>query len=297
MDLSSGSKEYRAFFVNGWLVLFIYLLAFAAGWLFVFLFVFSSALLAGALAILIVALPLIGLHGFVILQPNIATVLTFFGSYAGSIKTPGFFWCNPLCARRKISLRVHNFDTAKLKVNDQSGNPVEVAAVIAWRVRDTARATFDVSDFDSFVAIQSESALRQVVSTRHYDGDEQGANSLRGDLEAVSSLLRESIQKHVELAGIEVIEAKIAHLAYAPEIASAMLRRQQAAAVVAARVQIVHGAVSMVQMALEELARGNTVSFNDRDRVQLVTNLMTVLVSDSEAQPVLPMSHAEGGKP
>jgi hypothetical protein len=295
MGISSGSKEYRAFFVSGWLALFVYLLAFAGSLL--ALFAFSFAPRAGALAVLIVALLFVGAHGFVILQPNIASVLTFFGSYAGSIRTPGFFWCNPLCARRKISLRVHNFDTSKLKVNDKSGNPVEVAAVIAWRVRDTARATFDVSDFDSFVAIQSESALRQVVSTRHYDGDEQGANSLRGDLEAVSSLLLETIQKHVDLAGIEVIEAKIAHLAYAPEIASAMLRRQQAAAVVAARVQIVHGAVSMVQMALEELTRGNTVSFNDRDKVQLVTNLMTVLVSDSEAQPVLPMSHPGNGKP
>jgi hypothetical protein len=296
MDLSSGSREHRAFFVSGWPALLVCLLAFAAS-LFA-LFAFSFAPLSSALAILILVLLSIGLHGFVILQPNIAAVLTFFGRYAGSIKTPGVFWCNPLCARRKISLRVHNFDTAKLKVNDKSGNPVEVAAVIAWRVRDTARAMFDVSDFDSFVAIQSESALRQVVSTRHYDGDEQGANSLRGDLEAVSSLLLETIQKHVELAGIEVVEAKIAHLAYAPEIASAMLRRQQAAAVVAARAQIVHGAVSWALMALEELPCGNTVvSFNDRDRVQLVTNLMTVLVSDSEAQPVLPMSRAESGKP
>jgi regulator of protease activity HflC (stomatin/prohibitin superfamily) len=227
------------------------------------------------------------LRGFVILQPNIAAVLTFFGKYAGTIREDGFFWYNPFCSRQKISLRVINLNMQTLKVNDLAGNPIEVAAVIAWRVRDTAQALFDVEDYVNYITIQSESALRQVASTRYYDGDPRGEHSLRGDLDAVARMLLETIQQHVDLAGLEVIEAKIAHLAYAPEIASAMLRRQQAEAIIAARARIVEGAVSMVKMALEHLQAEGVVTLNDRDRVELVTNLMTVLVSESEAQPVL----------
>lgn len=230
--------------------------------------------------------------GFVILEPNKATVLNFFGNYAGTVRRPGFFWVNPFNRKHPISLRAHNLNTPTLKVNDRAGNPIEVAAVIVWRVYDTARATFDVEDYRAYVTMQSESAVRQVVSARWYDGDEHGHDSLRSDLEAVARLLVESIQSHCALAGLEILEARISHLAYAPEIAGAMLRRQQAVAVVAARTQIVEGAVGMVRLAIERLEQDGVVQLGEADRIRLVTNLMTVLVGDSEAQPVLSVDHA-----
>jgi regulator of protease activity HflC (stomatin/prohibitin superfamily) len=232
--------------------------------------------------------------GFIILPPNIGTVCTFFGRYAGSLREDGFFWVNPFFQRQRISLRVNNLNTPTLKVNDRAGNPIEVGAVVVWRVADTARAAFDVHDYMTYVAIQSESALRAVASARWYDGDEQGRNSLRADLDAVTAALRDTIQDHVVLAGIEIIQARIAHLAYAPEIASAMLRRQQAAAVVAARTQIVEGAVGMVRLAVEQIERDGIVKLGDSDRVRLVSNLMTVLVSDSETHPVISVDKGAG---
>lgn len=225
--------------------------------------------------------------GFGILQPNIAAVFTFFGRYAGTRRDDGFYWVNPFYARQKISLRANNLNTPTLKVNDRAGNPVEVAAVVVWRVADTARASFDVEDYNTYIVIQSESAVRAVVSARWYDGDEHGKNSLRGDMDTVAELLATTIQEHVALAGLEIVEARISHLAYAPEIASAMLRRQQAEAVVAARKHIVDGAVSMVRLGIEQLEAEGVVKLSDADRIRLVTNLMTVLVSDSETQPVL----------
>ena len=232
--------------------------------------------------------------GLIILPPNIGTVCTFFGRYAGSLREDGFFWVNPFFQRQRISLRVNNLNTPTLKVNDRAGNPIEVGAVVVWRVADTARAAFDVHDYMTYVAIQSESALRAVASARWYDGDEQGRNSLRADLDAVTAALRDTIQDHVALAGIEIIQARIAHLAYAPEIASAMLRRQQAAAVVAARTQIVEGAVGMVRLAVEQIERDGIVQLADGDRVRLVSNLMTVLVSDSETHPVISVDKGAG---
>jgi regulator of protease activity HflC (stomatin/prohibitin superfamily) len=271
------------------LALFLLLLALAGlGWLFL-----GSFLHRGEPPILaILGVLLLGFlsKGFVILQPNIAGVLVFFGRYSGTIREGGFFWFNPFSKRQNISLRVVNLNTPTLKVNDMAGNPVEVAAVIAWRVSDTAKASFEVEDYASFLAIQGESAIRAVISTRYYDGDQQGHNSLRGDLLAVAQLLTETIQLHVALAGLEIIEAKITHLAYAPEIASAMLRRQQAAAVIAARQLIVEGAVGMVKMALDKLQADGVVTLSDADRVHLATNLLTVLVSESETQPVLSVS-------
>ena len=241
----------------------------------------------GALAVLLA-------KGFIILPPNIGTVCTFFGRYAGSLREDGFSWVNPFFQRLRISLRVNNLNTPTLKVNDRAGNPIEVGAVVVWRVADTARAAFDVHDYMTYVAIQSESALRAVASARWYDGDEQGRNSLRADLDAVTAALRDTIQEHVALAGIEIIQARIAHLAYAPEIASAMLRRQQAAAVVAARTQIVEGAVGMVRLAVEQIERDGIVRLGDSDRVRLVSNLMTVLVSDSETHPVISVDKGAG---
>ncbi len=278
--------ERAAFSLSGWLALALWLGAFGwLGWRFV-----GELLAYGQPPLRLV--PLIPLlfflgKGFVILEPNIAAVLTFFGKYAGTIREDGFFWYNPLCSRQKISLRVANLNTPAIKVNDKAGNPIEVAAVIAWRVSDTAKAAFEVENYAAFVIIQSESAVRAVASTRYYDGDARGGNSLRGDLEAVAELLGRTIQEHVAIAGLEVVEAKIAHLAYAPEIANAMLRRQQAEAVIAARQRIVEGAVGMVRQALDELEQASIVSLNQEDRVRLVTNLLTVLVSETETQPVL----------
>lgn len=282
-------SEKDAHYLSGWLALLLWLLALAGViWLLVGSIVHRGEPPFAA----ILVLPLLAFlgKGFVILQPNIAAVLTFFGRYSGSIRESGFFWFNPFSKRQNISLRVVNLNTPTLKVNDMAGNPVEVAAVIAWRVNDTAKASFEVADHASFLAIQSESAIRAVISTRFYDGDQQGRNSLRGDLISVAQMLSETIQSHVELAGLEVIEAKITHLAYAPEIASAMLRRQQAAAVIAARQLIVEGAVGMVKMALDKLQADGVVVLSDADRIRLTSNLLTVLVSESETQPVLSMS-------
>lgn len=282
-------SEKEAHYISGWLALFLWLLALTGlAWLFL-----GSVLHRGEPPVLaILGILLLGFlsKGFVILQPNIAGVLIFFGRYSGTLRESGFFWYNPFSKRQNISLRVVNLNTPTLKVNDMAGNPVEVAAVIAWRVNDTAKASFEVEDYASFLAIQSESAIRAVISTRFYDGDQHGRNSLRGDLVAVAQLLTETIQLHVELAGLEIIEAKITHLAYAPEIASAMLRRQQAAAVIAARQLIVEGAVGMVKMALDKLQADGMVSLSDADRVHLTSNLLTVLVSESETQPVLSVS-------
>lgn len=241
----------------------------------------------------ILCLPVLALllKGFCILEPNQAAVMVFFGKYAGSLRDDGFFWVNPFYSKHKLSLRARNLNTPTLKVNDRAGNPIEVAAVIVWRVLDTARATFDVESYHDFVAMQSESAVRQVASARYYDGDEHGRDSLRGDLDLVARLLVETIQSHCQLAGLEILEARISHLAYAPEIAGAMLRRQQAAAVVAARTLIVEGAVGMVKLGIERLEQDQVLRLDDAARTRLVTNLMTVLVGDSETQPVLSVDH------
>ena len=282
-------SEKKAHYLSGWLALFLWILAFAGIiWQFIGSIVEHNE--PPFLPILGIMLLFFLSKGFIILQPNIAGVLVFFGRYSGTIREGGFFWFNPFSKRQNISLRVVNLNTPTLKVNDMTGNPIEVAAVIAWRVRDTAKASFEVADYASFLAIQSESAIRAVTSTRFYDGDQQGHNSLRGDLQAVAQLLTETIQSHVELAGLEVIEAKITHLAYAQEIASAMLRRQQAAAIIAARQLIVEGAVGMVKMALDKLHADGVVTLSDADRVSLTSNLLTVLMSESETQPVLSMS-------
>lgn len=282
-------SEREAFHLSGWFALLIWLgAAGALAWQSMGEFLAYGA--PPFKVFLAVPFFFIALKGFVVLEPNIAAVLTFFGSYAGTLRDSGFFWYNPLCKCAKLSLRVSNLTTPTLKVNDKAGNPIEVAAVVAWRVAETARAAFDVEDYGTFIVIQSESAVRAVASTRYYDGDEHGANSLRGDLETVARLLGDTIQEHVAIAGLEVVEAKIAHLAYAPEIAVAMLRRQQAEAVIAARRRIVDGAVGMVRQALDALQEAKVVTLSDTERVKLATNLLTVLVSETETQPVLSVS-------
>ncbi len=292
--MTDTSNENEARSLSGWLALIVWFpLALWAAWPFIGAFLWSIGLrvpapgvFSGTNIIMIAALVFLA-KGFGVLQPNIAAVFTFFGRYAGTRRADGFYWTNPFYARQKVSLRVHNLNTPTLKVNDRAGNPIEVAAVVVWRVSDTARAVFDVEDYATYIGFQSESAVRAVVSARWYDGDEHGQHSLRGDLDAVAERLAASLHEHVALAGLEIIEARISHLAYAPEIASAMLRRQQAQAVVAARQFIVNGAVSMVRLGIEQLETEGVVKLSDADRVRLVTNLMTVLVSDSETQPVL----------
>ena len=285
--MSETRHEHAATAVSGWLFLPVWIAFFAGALWQVFGNIFINnqpPAISG-----FVALPVLVFlaKGFVILPPNIGAVCTFFGRYAGSLRDSGFFWTNPFFQRQRISLRVHNLNTPTLKVNDRAGNPIEVGAVVVWRVLDTARAAFDVEDYETYVAIQSESAVRVVASARWYDGDEHGRNSLRADLDAVAGALADTIQEHVALAGIEIVEARIAHLAYAPEIANAMLRRQQAEAVVAARSHIVEGAVSMVRLAIDQLEREGVVKLAEADRVHLVGNLLTVLVSDNETHPVI----------
>jgi len=229
------------------------------------------------------------------LEPNQAAVMIFFGSYAGTARDSGFFWVNPFYSKTRVSLRINNWNTPVLKVNDERGSPIEIAAVIAWRVQDTAKAVFDVESCVNYLQVQSESAVRQVASGHAYDiadGGSDNKKSLRTDLVAIAALLREAIQQHVDVAGIVIEEAKIAHLAYAPEIAGAMLRRQQAEAVVMARQRLVEGAVGMVEGALKQLEEKKIVSLSPEQRAVLVTNMMTVLLSESGATPVIQMAQA-----
>ena len=229
----------------------------------------------------------IACKGFYTLQPNEARVLVFLGSYAGSVRDPGFWWSNPLAERKALSLRVRNFNSEKLKVNDAQGNPIEIAAVVVWRVVDTARAAFDVDRYESFVSIQSETAIRALASRYAYDAHEPGTESLRGSPDGVSTALRHELEARLELAGVSVSEARISHLAYAPEIAQAMLRRQQASAVIAARQLIVEGAVGMVEMALKQLSEHKVVELDEERKAAMVSNLLVVLVSESETHPVV----------
>ncbi len=227
--------------------------------------------------------------GFFIVQPNQANVLIMLGRYIGTQRTPGWFWTSPFTigSRRKVSLRIRNFDTQKVKVNDQRGNPVEIAAVVAWRVVDTARAVFDVDDFEHFVAIQSETAVRHLATLYPYDSYEEGGLSLSGNVDEVSSTLQEELKDRLAHAGVEVVETRLSHLSYAPEIAGAMLRRQQATAIVAARQKMVEGAVGMVDMALNMLAEEHIVELDEERKAAMVSNLLVVLTGEQGAQPVL----------
>jgi regulator of protease activity HflC (stomatin/prohibitin superfamily) len=225
--------------------------------------------------------------GFFVNAPNEAKVLVVFGTYTGTVREAGFWWANPFAQKRKISLKVRNFSGAQIKVNDLHGNPIEIAAVVVWQVTETARASFDVEDFESFVTVQSETAVRALASEYPYDAQDEDRPSLRANPTEVAQLLRTQLQARLELSGVTVLEARLTHLAYAPEIAHAMLRRQQAQAVVAARVKIVEGAVSMVQGALQALAERNIVSLDEERKAAMVNNLLVALVSDKDSQPVI----------
>ncbi len=229
---------------------------------------------------------IIALTGLITVQPNDSRVIIFFGNYSGTVRQTGFWWINPFTIKRKVSLRIRNFNSDKIKVNDLRGNPIEIAAVIVWRVTDTSRAVFDVENYEEFVAIQSETAIRSLTSEYPYDGDEDKA-SLRGSPQEVAENLQRQVQSRLEIAGVEVIEARISHLAYAQEIAQAMLRRQQAEAIVAARQKIVEGAVGMVESALVALSQQNIVQLDEDKKATMVNNLMVALVSERETQPVI----------
>ena len=225
--------------------------------------------------------------GFFMVHPNEARVLQLFGAYAGTAREPGLRWANPFFTKKAVSVRVRNFESGKLKVNDSRGSPIEIAAVVVWRVVDTAEAIFEVDDYEEFVTIQSESALRNLSTTYPYEPHEDEGIGLRSNPAEIAQALREEIQDRLEEAGVNVIEARISHLAYAPEIANAMLRRQQASAVIAARRQIVAGAVGMVRMALEQLNAEDVVDLDEERKAAMVGNLLTVLCSEEAAQPVL----------
>jgi len=239
----------------------------------------------GAIAILLANLFVSA--GFYIVNPNEAAVILLFGEYKGSDRTNGLRFANPFYTKRKLSLRARNLNGDKLKVNDKSGNPVEIAVVVVWQVQDTAQALFDVDDFDHYVTTQSESAVRHLASRYAYDGGEDDEITLRGATEEVNEDLQQELQERLDRAGVKVIEARLSHLAYAPEIAHAMLQRQQASAVVAARRKIVDGAVGMVEMALQELQDKQIVALPADEQARLVSNLLVVLCSEHAAQPVL----------
>lgn len=233
------------------------------------------------------ALAALLVKGFFQVAPNEGQVLQLFGRYAGTVRLEGLRWTNPFCTRRRISLRTRNFESSKLKVNDSDGNPIEIAAVIVWQVIDTAEATFCVDDYENFVQIQSESALRQMAQSYPYDAHDDGKPSLRSHGEEINNHLRDEIQARLGKAGVQISEARISHLAYAQEIAQAMLQRQQAGAIIAARQRIVEGAVGMVAMALEKLRAQGVVDLDEERKAAMVSNLLVVLCGERGTQPVV----------
>jgi regulator of protease activity HflC (stomatin/prohibitin superfamily) len=225
--------------------------------------------------------------GLMLVNPNQSRVVTLFGRYQGSVRKPGLWWVNPFTIGRRVSLRIHNFNSEKLKVNDLRGNPIEIGAVVVWRVNNTAQAAFDVEDYESYVEVQSESAIRTTAAKHPYDAAEEGQTSLRGDSANVNLELLQELGDRLDLAGVEVLEVRISHLAYAPEIAGAMLRRQQAEAIIDARARIVEGAVGMVKMAIDGLAEHEVVHLDEERKAAMVSNLLVVLCSESETTPVV----------
>ncbi|NHE55572.1 SPFH domain-containing protein [Cyclobacterium plantarum] len=251
--------------------------------------IFAFAVKAFILALPVALAFFLVLPGFFIVEPNKAMVLLLFGSYKGTVKADGFFWVNPFMSKKKISLRVRNFENKPLKVNDKIGNPVMVGTIVVWQVEDTFKASFDVDDYENFVHLQADAAVRKMAGTYPYDNfeDEHAEVTLRSGVEDVNKSLEDEISDRLQHAGIKVIEARISHLAYSSEIASAMLQRQQATAIVAARRMIVDGAVGMVEMALEDLKIKGIIDFEDEKKAAMVSNLMVVLCSDKNASPVV----------
>lgn len=279
--------EKKANKTNGFIALFIVIALFALD-----VFLLTRGIRTGNDSILYIFIPLVFISflsfgGFMIVQPNESKVLMLFGKYTGTVRDSGFWWVNPFTVKKHVSLRIRNFNSEKIKVNDLHGNPIEIAAVIVWRVVDSARAIFDVQNYEQFVAIQAETAIRTLASEYPYDTNEGEKESLRSSPTEVAENLQKELQTRLEVAGVTIVEARITHLAYAQEIAQAMLRRQQAQAIVAARFKIVEGAVGMVQQALQDLSDKNIVNLDEERKAQMVNNLMVALVADHEAIPVI----------
>jgi regulator of protease activity HflC (stomatin/prohibitin superfamily) len=272
---------------SGWTMLFVCI---AGAVLILILFVVGATLQSPVLivcALLLAIAVVISSIGLFAQQPNMARVMLLFGEYRGTVRETGFFWANPFVIRKPISLRLRNLEGSLLKVNDKQGNPIEIAAVVVWRVEDSARATFNVADYTTYVRVQSESAVRHLANSYAYGHGEEHEITLRSGVDEVSAALKAELQMRLAEAGVVVEEARLTHLAYAPEIAGAMLRRQQADAIIAARQKIVHGAVSIVEMALSDLAQRNVLTLNDERRAAMVSNLLVVLCSEQNAQPVV----------
>lgn len=279
--------EYEAHKVNGYIMTFV---TFVILVLLVYLIYYGARNNESGVIWYIVILSLSGTLlpvGLFIVQPNESRVLVLFGKYIGTVRESGFWWANPFAVKKHVSLRIRNFNSEKIKVNDLHGNPIEIAAVVVWRVIDSARAIFDVQNYEEFVAIQSETAIRGLASEYAYDSSEDAHSSLRGNPQEIAHALQAQVQTRLEVAGVEIMESRISHLAYAPEIAQAMLRRQQAQAVVAARQKIVEGAVGMVDMALKSLSEQNIVQLDEEKKATMVNNLMVALVSETSAQPII----------
>jgi regulator of protease activity HflC (stomatin/prohibitin superfamily) len=272
-------EERTAWAVNGWLGVLVVIAAIAG------VIAIRRSSVPAVIALIIVAI--VVASSLVIVQPGQTKVVRFFGSYAGTVRRSGLWWVTPLSDRRTLSVRVRNFETNHLKVNDADGNPVEIAAIVVWQVADTSRAVYAVDDFVNFVTVQSESALRHVATTHPYDDAAGDGTSLRGSTDIVAGELAHEVAERVALAGIEIIEVRISHLAYAQEIAQAMLRRQQASAVVAARSRIVEGAVGMVEMALEKLSERDIVQLDEERKAAMVSNLLVVLCGDQPPSPIV----------
>lgn len=278
---------------SGWGILPVTILLFLAAVGGVAWFIYTAAelndpnpyVLIGSL--LIAGLAVFVCYGFFTLQPNESRVLMLFGAYRGTVRTSGWNWTNPLNTKLRISLRSRNLEGERLKVNDKRGNPVEIAAVVVWRVQDTAQAVFDVQDYEAYVRVQSESAVRHLATLYVYDHGEEHELTLRGGMDEVAAALQRELHDRVTKAGVQIEEARLTHLAYAPEVAGLMLRRQQAEAIIDARQKIVHGAVSMVQMALKELTENNVLELDEERKAAMVSNLLVVLCGEHDAQPVI----------
>lgn len=280
-------KEIRRECASGYLALVLLpALLLLNGWVF-YTAVQLEIIWLVVLTVLVAVTLLICLMGFFMVHPNQSKVLTLFGTYVGSVRTTGLRWANPFYAKQTVSLRVRNFDCDKLKVNDSSGNPIEIAAVVVWKVVDSAEAIFEVDDYISFVEIQSEAAVRNLATAYPYESHSDEQIALRSSPQEIAEELKKEVQNRLEAAGVEVIEARISHLAYAQEIASVMLKRQQAQAIVAARRTIVDGAVGMVKMALDELKAQDVIELDDERKAAMVSNLLVVLCGEENVQPVL----------
>lgn len=287
VSVSNPTREHRVSAISGWAILVFNLLSYLGAVVLLIMAIMAGVPLWGLLAALVLFMSIATSCGFFTLQPNEAAVLILFGAYKGTVRDSGFFWTNPFNKRQKISLRSRNFNGDKLKVNDKRGNPIEIAAVVVWRVEDSAQAIFDVDRYEHYVAVQSESAVRHLASGYAYDQSDDDVITLQASTDIVSEALQVELQDRLAKAGVQVEEARLTHLAYAPEIAQVMLRRQQAEAVIAARTKIVHGAVSMVQMALTELQEKGVVELDADRKASMVSNLLVVLCGESEVHPVV----------